>query len=278
MAASKQKTTKPKAAPMVNTSKFPRKYVFVFLGLLLVVGIGVVLYSSASRNVAADLAKYHTLAKCPSANRPTLALTSPRINHPCVAYLQAALNKANGSNLEPDGIFGPATRRAVVSFQNNKKHRDFEGKVLEVDGKVGPRTWSALDKSVPPTKGTVSTASPTPKPTVTRNPDPKTLVSTDASSGYIALKACTTTGSRSLPNGSSVYGGVKFFAVNLPSGSQFDVMSGANSVAFFVSGARTTTASSLAAGSTYTFKGKSLSSGSQIFSRTFTLSGLPLCN
>jgi len=53
-----------------------------------------------------------------------------------VALLQTGLNRAMGAALVPDGIFGPATDRAVRAFQRAQG--------LTVDGLAGPRTQAAL--------------------------------------------------------------------------------------------------------------------------------------
>lgn len=52
-----------------------------------------------------------------------------------VRSLQYLLD-AHGARLSVDGIFGPLTRAAVVSFQSSRH--------LTVDGTVGPQTWGAL--------------------------------------------------------------------------------------------------------------------------------------
>lgn len=53
-----------------------------------------------------------------------------------VRNAQRLLN-VHGAGLATDGVFGPATERAVRNFQNVFK--------LSVDGIVGPATWTALD-------------------------------------------------------------------------------------------------------------------------------------
>lgn len=63
----------------------------------------------------------------PSTTQRTIKLGS-RGND--VRYLQARLG------ILVDGIFGPATRRAVIAFQKSR--------LLAADGIVGPRTWGAL--------------------------------------------------------------------------------------------------------------------------------------
>jgi peptidoglycan hydrolase-like protein with peptidoglycan-binding domain len=52
-----------------------------------------------------------------------------------VSELQQLL-KAKGINIAVDGVFGSATRAAVVQFQQQNG--------LAVDGIVGPKTWQAL--------------------------------------------------------------------------------------------------------------------------------------
>jgi hypothetical protein len=54
---------------------------------------------------------------------------------PWVLTLQRRL-KERGWTLDADGDFGPVTDRVIRAFQADKR--------LEVDGEVGPRTWTAL--------------------------------------------------------------------------------------------------------------------------------------
>jgi hypothetical protein len=65
---------------------------------------------------------------------------------PAVEELQQHLNRHGASPaLKSDGAFGPKTQAAVTAFQ--KTHTDLEGKPLDPDGVVGPKTWRALQQS-----------------------------------------------------------------------------------------------------------------------------------
>lgn len=70
-----------------------------------------------------------------TSSQPTVRLGS---RGPAVALLQQKLN-AKGYHLATDGIFGPKTQAAVLSFQRARG--------LAVDGIVGPKTWGALGVS-----------------------------------------------------------------------------------------------------------------------------------
>ena len=67
--------------------------------------------------------------------RETTPLLEQGDKGPEVRRLQERLN-ANGAQVAVDGDFGPATDQAVRAFQ--------QARGLEVDGKVGPKTWAAL--------------------------------------------------------------------------------------------------------------------------------------
>ena len=71
-----------------------------------------------------------------------------------MAQLQSELKADGYSSLPVDGIFGEATRNAVIDFQ--KAHK------VPADGEVGPLTKAALDGVAPP----AVPAAPTPVPTV----------------------------------------------------------------------------------------------------------------
>ena len=58
---------------------------------------------------------------------------------PCVAFLQRRLNAKGAGHLTVDAVFGPATTRAVKSFQRACGFRNHE-----IDGLVGPKTWAGL--------------------------------------------------------------------------------------------------------------------------------------
>lgn len=72
-------------------------------------------------------------APAPKPVRSTIMLGS---NGEDVRELQKLLGFAERDR---DGMFGPATRAAVISFQKKKK--------LVPDGKVGPYTWAALENN-----------------------------------------------------------------------------------------------------------------------------------
>jgi peptidoglycan hydrolase-like protein with peptidoglycan-binding domain len=87
--------------------------------------------------VAAIIAPAKTLA----AAHPTTPCTQRQLrqgayNNTCVEYIQKMLNTAGSANLVVDGDFGPKTKKAVKTWQDNKN--------LAIDGIVGPQTWGSL--------------------------------------------------------------------------------------------------------------------------------------
>jgi hypothetical protein len=72
----------------------------------------------------------------PPAEPRMLMLKSAMMQGDDVRAVQRALNQRNSAGLATDGIYGPATRDAALSWQR-REH-------LEVDGIVGPQTRSSL--------------------------------------------------------------------------------------------------------------------------------------
>ena len=81
----------------------------------------------------------------------SLRLTTPPLQGPDVQQVQAALGRW-GFSLVPDGVFGPATQKAVEQFQRSQG--------LVADGVVGAPTWDALQRQ--PTAPPVPPVTPPP--------------------------------------------------------------------------------------------------------------------
>jgi peptidoglycan hydrolase-like protein with peptidoglycan-binding domain len=77
-------------------------------------------------------------ASPPPANLDSCPMLSEGYQDVCVNQLQTELNTILGLNLPVDGTFGPATKTAVETFQQ-------EHNIAPVDGIVGPQTKAALD-------------------------------------------------------------------------------------------------------------------------------------
>lgn len=90
---------------------------------------------SSEKEAWADKAASGEKASGTAAGTPMLAVGSAG---PSVIRLQGLLVAA-GFTVTPDGVFGPRTRAAVVSFQASRG--------LAPDGIVGPRTWGDLQAS-----------------------------------------------------------------------------------------------------------------------------------
>jgi peptidoglycan hydrolase-like protein with peptidoglycan-binding domain len=67
--------------------------------------------------------------------------------------IQTALKNAGLYNGAIDGKIGPASKRAIETFQANNG--------LKVDGKVGPKTWAALEPYLSGAPASTSTLSTT---------------------------------------------------------------------------------------------------------------------
>jgi peptidoglycan hydrolase-like protein with peptidoglycan-binding domain len=74
----------------------------------------------------------------PNPGQPTISLNA---HGDAVKRAQRALRRTPNLGIIVDGIFGPATEKAVKEFQ--------EGAGIAVDGVVGPVTWSDLPDGSP---------------------------------------------------------------------------------------------------------------------------------
>lgn len=74
----------------------------------------------------------------PNPGQPTIGVGA---TGPVVRRAQRALRRTPNLGVVVDGIFGPATEAAVKGFQ--------QAASLQVDGVVGPDTWSALPNGGP---------------------------------------------------------------------------------------------------------------------------------
>lgn len=90
----------------------------------------------------------------------------------CASQLQTELNVDNGTTMPVDGFFGPETKKAVITFQNNHH-------IVPADGIVGPQTKAVLDNPgsspvaapISAASGSSDTANP-----VSPNPSPASTV------------------------------------------------------------------------------------------------------
>ena len=73
----------------------------------------------------------------PNPGQPTISLNA---HGDAVKRAQRALRRTANLSVIVDGVFGPATEKAV---------REFQGGGLTVDGIVGPATWNALPDGGP---------------------------------------------------------------------------------------------------------------------------------
>lgn len=74
-------------------------------------------------------------------SNPGQPVIGPGATGDVVRRAQRALRRTPNLTLVVDGVYGPATEAAVKSFQ--------EGAGLQVDGIVGPDTWTALPDGGP---------------------------------------------------------------------------------------------------------------------------------
>jgi peptidoglycan hydrolase-like protein with peptidoglycan-binding domain len=84
----------------------------------------------------------------PSSESPVKLETLPEGPYkPTAIEIQTALKNANFYTGSIDGKIGPLSKKAIVEFQKANN--------LAVDGKVGPKTWSVLERYLEPVQGKI---------------------------------------------------------------------------------------------------------------------------
>ena len=119
-----------------NRYEFWRRVVLVVTSLALSLTAGMVTLAAP-----ADAAVRTCTGATPVSSRPTLHSGD---TGSCVKLAQDRLigNGYNVGSAGADGVFSPATRLAILRFQ--------ESRGLVADAIIGPRTWAALEGSPPP--------------------------------------------------------------------------------------------------------------------------------
>jgi peptidoglycan hydrolase-like protein with peptidoglycan-binding domain len=139
------------------TKKFRLLSVAMAGGLVLTGATAAAIASTGHASTRAALAA--NMASSPSVNLDNCPTLAEGYTGGCINQLQTELNTDNGTSMPVDGIFGPATTKAVELFQQNHN-------IVPADGIVGPQTKAALDNPgsnpvATPPQGP-STSSPTP--------------------------------------------------------------------------------------------------------------------
>lgn len=136
---------------------------FTLAGLVLAGTAGAVFNGTTPASKHSTLAADQSTA--PAVNLDNCPILEKRYRGGCVNQLQAELKADGYPGIAVDGIFGEATRQAVIAFQ--QAHG-----VAPADGIVGPETKAALD-GMPPAAPGSGPAAPLSVPT-DRAPTPST--------------------------------------------------------------------------------------------------------
>ena len=78
------------------------------------------------------------VASSPPVNLDNCPVLAEGYQGGCINQLQTELNADNGTDMPVDGIFGPDTKQALITFQDNHD-------IVPADGIVGPQTKAVLD-------------------------------------------------------------------------------------------------------------------------------------
>lgn len=133
-----------------------RKYKFIFLVLVLIVGLAgcskkkeVILPETPQPISMEELAKQQVAQTTVPLTETELEPLPPSGPYkPTAQEIQTALKNAGYYTGIIDGKIGPMTKKATEEFQ--------KANGLEVDGKVGPKTWAVLSKYLIPQTTTSS--------------------------------------------------------------------------------------------------------------------------
>jgi serralysin len=123
----------------VNHTQFDGASIMLygFPGRLFTDGVGTQSNTKLSEQDKSFIAVVYPKPSQPPTTGRTLRLMTPRMRGDDVRQVQANLNEVNAGPIEEDGIYGPASARAVKRFQTAHG--------LTADGIYGPRTRRAME-------------------------------------------------------------------------------------------------------------------------------------
>jgi Putative peptidoglycan binding domain len=150
------------------SAKKLRIFSIALAGGLAVAGVTTAGMTSGHAPAHATLAA--RMASSPAVNLDNCPVLAEGYTGGCAAQLQTELNADNGTSTPVDGIFGPQTRDAVITFQQNHQ-------IVPADGIVGPQTKAALDNlGSTPVTAPVSTPASTPVSTPAQAPSTSSTI------------------------------------------------------------------------------------------------------